>query len=326
MKRKTTISSIICLLGILITAGMLYAQNPVYVEELFEGYPNGDYDTTTVKNLDGGTGWSGNWYEMYDDDAMVLTITDGMAHLVGNIARAFESPITDNGETIWFFMNLNSDTVSAANYAGISLFTFDDAEDFYIGQEWNDTVMSARGGGYSAVRARTGIDATIEQNLLIQLITDGTEDGEETINLWVNPTGTDINDTVASTSFLMPDDYIYLSLRTGTGVSCKFIKLGTNLNQVFTGINSIKASEFDLRNFPNPCNEYTNINFTLPYKSNVKLEILDVTGRVVKVVTEKPYAAGIHEIKVTTDFAEGVYYYKLTVGNKSVVNKMLVIK
>ena len=329
MKRKITFLSIICLLGIFFMSGMLYAQsNPEYVEELFDDYPNGDYDTTTVKDLDGGEGWSGSWYEMYDDPEMVLTITDGVAHLVGNLARNLETPISDNGETIWFYLKLNSDEVSEENYAGVSLFTFADVEDFYIGQEWNETVMSARGGGYANARARTGIEANIEQELLVQLITDGTEDGEERLNLWVNPTGTDVADTVGSITFVMPDIYTYLSFRTGTGVTCDFMKFGKNLNKVFptTSLNSIKALEFGLTNYPNPYIEYTNISFILPYASHGKLEIFDITGKVVKVFNEKLYAAGKNELKVTTDFAEGVYYYKLSIGNKSAVNKMVVIK
>lgn len=330
MKRKITFLSIICLLGIFFTSGMLYAQaNPEYVEELFDDYPNGDYDSTTVKDLDGGEGWSSNWYEMYHEDDIEFTITDGVAHLNGNLARDLETPISDNGETIWFYLKLNSDEISTANYAGVSLFTYADEEDFYIGQEWNDTVMSARGGGYSNARARTDIMANIEQELLIQLITDGTEDGEERLNLWVNPTGTDEADTVGSITFLMPDIYIYLSLRTGTGVTCDFIKFGTNLSKVFSptsSINSIAALEFGLTNYPNPCTEYTNISFTLPYATHGKLEIFDITGKEVKEFNEKSFVAGKNELKVVTDFAEGVYYYKLSVGNKSVVNKMVVLK
>lgn len=82
------------------------------------------------------------------------------------------------------------------------------------------------------------------------------------------------------------------------------------------------------QNYPNPFNSNTNIEFTLPYRSNVTLTIHDITGRHVQTLLDQSdMAAGIHNtIWNANDFASGIYIYRLQVGNFSVHRRMTLIK
>jgi hypothetical protein len=84
------------------------------------------------------------------------------------------------------------------------------------------------------------------------------------------------------------------------------------------------------QNYPNPFNPTTNISFTLPIDSYVKLSIYDSYGRLVSKLIDQRKTAGYYEAPFDAkDYSSGVYYYKLEVsGNKSFVDmkKMILVK
>ena len=92
------------------------------------------------------------------------------------------------------------------------------------------------------------------------------------------------------------------------------------------GIN--KPSNFSLsQNYPNPFNARTNINFNIPARGHVNLDAFDILGRRVATLFNGEMEAGAHTI--TWDCAglpSGVYFYKLTNGDKSSVRKMTLLK
>ena len=85
-------------------------------------------------------------------------------------------------------------------------------------------------------------------------------------------------------------------------------------------------------NYPNPFNPSTKIEYFLPQKSNVRLEIYNILGRRVNTLVDGPVDAGMNSvIWNSTDqggnqVASGVYLYRLTVGNKVESKRMLLIK
>jgi len=81
------------------------------------------------------------------------------------------------------------------------------------------------------------------------------------------------------------------------------------------------------QNYPNPFNPKTNIDFTLPKRADVKLDIYNIMGQKVATVADASYEAGDHA--VTWDgskSASGVYFYKLTAGEFEQTRKMLLLK
>jgi hypothetical protein len=86
---------------------------------------------------------------------------------------------------------------------------------------------------------------------------------------------------------------------------------------VITGINNqgknIVADNFKLhQNYPNPFNPRTVIGYQLPLTSQVKLSIYNVLGQKVATLVNKKQTAGSYQVEWdASDFASGIYWYRL---------------
>ena len=79
--------------------------------------------------------------------------------------------------------------------------------------------------------------------------------------------------------------------------------------------------------YPNPFNPSTKIDFSCSKKSHVKLEVFDVTGRIVATVIDEVKGAGNHSITFNgSNMSTGMYVYKLTTANNIYARKMLLSK
>ncbi len=81
------------------------------------------------------------------------------------------------------------------------------------------------------------------------------------------------------------------------------------------------------QNYPNPFNPSTSIEFELQKASFVKLQVYNLKGQLVDVLVNANKGAGIHKVTFNADhLPAGLYYYKLTAQNQTLVKKMLLIK
>lgn len=85
-------------------------------------------------------------------------------------------------------------------------------------------------------------------------------------------------------------------------------------------------------NFPNPFNPSTSIGFDIPEAGPVRVEILDLTGRQVKLLVNGEYTPGSYEVVWSAldnrgdPVSTGVYFYRMIAGGNSVVRKMILLK
>jgi N-acetylneuraminic acid mutarotase len=98
-----------------------------------------------------------------------------------------------------------------------------------------------------------------------------------------------------------------------------------------TGINnysSIIPKEFKLHNnFPNPFNPTTKIRFDLPKNVSVKIIVFDITGREIQQLVNRQLSAGAYEYEFNgSNFASGIYFYRIQAGNFTNVKRMVLIK
>jgi hypothetical protein len=93
-------------------------------------------------------------------------------------------------------------------------------------------------------------------------------------------------------------------------------------------INSEIPNDFSLsQNYPNPFNPVTNINFSIPKSGIVKLVVSDLSGKEIAVLVNNALAAGTYTVDFdASDFASGVYVYKLTSGDFTGAKKMILVK
>lgn len=104
-------------------------------------------------------------------------------------------------------------------------------------------------------------------------------------------------------------------------------------NMITTGI-STHISESDkhkkatrlYQNFPNPSQGFTNIAFFLEQSSIARLELMDATGQIVKVIMNQELSEGLHQFPVDVQqLPAGVYTYRLKAGNQYYIRKMSVV-
>lgn len=81
------------------------------------------------------------------------------------------------------------------------------------------------------------------------------------------------------------------------------------------------------QNFSNPFSQTTTIEFGLPIEQRAKIEVYDVLGRRVQIVTDRRFSEGYHQIEFNgRSLASGVYFYRLITEEKTIVKKMTLIK
>ena len=83
-----------------------------------------------------------------------------------------------------------------------------------------------------------------------------------------------------------------------------------------------------LQNFPNPFNPVTKIKFQIPNdNSRVTLRVFDFSGNEVAYLVNRVYPAGYYEVEFNAaGLASGVYLYKLTADQTTLVKKLIVLK
>ena len=84
---------------------------------------------------------------------------------------------------------------------------------------------------------------------------------------------------------------------------------------------------FDIACYPNPVHNGVMINYQLPRRSDVSLKIYDATGRLVDVLVNDRLEPGYYHTRLDTKaYASGVYFYRLTAGDKVLTKKMILVK
>jgi hypothetical protein len=125
-----------------------------------------------------------------------------------------------------------------------------------------------------------------------------------------------------------------VSLPTGQQASTALLEIRSAgiatrpANPVVTAIttsNSIVYHHNLGQNYPNPFNVGTRIPFTLSKAEKVNVVLLDINGRVVKVVLNALKDAGAHTIDFNAgSMAKGIYYYRIQAGDFTDVKKLII--
>jgi photosystem II stability/assembly factor-like uncharacterized protein len=99
--------------------------------------------------------------------------------------------------------------------------------------------------------------------------------------------------------------------------------------EVVTGVNATALTSA----MPNPFDEATTINFSVKVASEVRIEVIDQLGQVVRVLTDGSYAAGINHSTEWdgrdsngNELASGTYTCRLIAGEVSSAIKVIIVK
>lgn len=113
------------------------------------------------------------------------------------------------------------------------------------------------------------------------------------------------------------------------GASYPFFEIQITSDDVY----NIPPTDFSLRqNYPNPFNPTTSIAYSMPETSNVRLDIYNVKGQLVKTLVNGEMPAGMHTVVWdgrdgnNAAVASGVYFYRVSTPQATQTKRMLLIK
>ena len=127
------------------------------------------------------------------------------------------------------------------------------------------------------------------------------------------------------------NDIVFVNDITGYAAGNSGIILKTTDGGNPVGIRPVSneiPNQFSLsQNYPNPFNPTTSFQFAVSCLSFVKIVVYDVMGRGVQSLVNEQLQPGTYEADFDgSNFASGVYYYKLTAGDFMETRKMVLIK
>jgi hypothetical protein len=87
-------------------------------------------------------------------------------------------------------------------------------------------------------------------------------------------------------------------------------------------------TQFELsQNYPNPFNPSTAIRFSLPEQTQMKINLYNMLGELVKTISEGTYEAGNYKVNFdASDLSSGVYIYRLESEAFVQVKKMVLLR
>ena len=110
-------------------------------------------------------------------------------------------------------------------------------------------------------------------------------------------------------------------------------RMVASAKEVFTAdmvvkVKELQPAEFSLAApFPNPFNSAATIEFSLPAVREARLGLWDLSGRMVRVLAQGSYSAGIHRMTLEAgSLPSGLYILRLEAAGESAQRKILLMK
>ena len=93
------------------------------------------------------------------------------------------------------------------------------------------------------------------------------------------------------------------------------------------GINEQNDLGISAQSMPNPTSGITRLNYELAEKAPVTIDLVDVSGKIVRTFNEGVKAPGQHQLTFNVaDLQEGVYFHVVRAGEREVTGRLVVVK
>jgi len=134
-------------------------------------------------------------------------------------------------------------------------------------------------------------------------------------------TSTNLGDLRITELTVSKDGYLFAGSLTGIW------KTDSPVTSVSEGPRNIPIVFTLAQNYPNPFNPSTTIRYALPERSHVTLTVFNTLGQQVVTLVGGEVEAGYHEVTFdASEFASGVYLYRLTTGDYVQTRKFVVLR
>jgi hypothetical protein len=107
----------------------------------------------------------------------------------------------------------------------------------------------------------------------------------------------------------------------GSVLNTESVKISNaSVADIASGINSLEV-------YPNPASQTATTSFSIDEQSKVKIEVVDMMGKVVKTIAEKTLNAGSYEVPTSVaDIASGLYMIKVSTDKGTISERLSVVK
>ena len=113
----------------------------------------------------------------------------------------------------------------------------------------------------------------------------------------------------------------------GTSIPAANVMVQGTAGTDAVGLPSAQSGFALSQNTPNPAHGLSQIQITVPVPSQVRLEVLDVTGKLVETLLDQHFDAGMYNVALdASQLSSGTYYYQLTSELVTLSRQMVVIK
>ena len=146
-------------------------------------------------------------------------------------------------------------------------------------------------------------------------------------------------DSIALTPSIMKSGYVYIWIEEedrsfGIHNPAFTVQLLQVAIEEVGGVVSVEYPESGMpqdyqlaQNYPNPFNPSTTIEYSLPEQADVTIKIYDVLGNELEVLFSGNKSAGTHSLNWNaSNYASGIYFYRMNTGTFNQVKKMLLVK
>ena len=105
-------------------------------------------------------------------------------------------------------------------------------------------------------------------------------------------------------------------------------KYTDHITDVFDNDSKTIPDNFSLeQNYPNPFNPSTNIKFSIPASSNVKLSVYNMLGQEVATLINSDLSAGTYSYTFdASKLSSGIYFYTIRTNSFTQTRKMMLLK
>ena len=224
---------------------------------------------------------------------------------------------TDNGLT--FSSNLNP------GKNGYNLFQYSDGSLYMITttSPYNVDKSTNKGLNWTTLGNATSAPRGITIDLIGNIYLAGNGGAYKSTN--GGATFSNFNLTGSCTPALTFQNKILVGAISGSvGVN---IYTDSSLVGIEPGGNTIPVSYSLSQNYPNPFNPETNIQYSIPAGTNVRLVLYDISGKEVRVLVNEFKNPGTYAQKIDAgNLSSGVYFYRMIAGAFNEMRKMVVVK
>lgn len=264
--------------------------------------PDARFFITDIYFADERNGWAVGYSSIFFDAGIILNTTDG-----GKYWKVNQHP-TMTGQAVYFTDSLHGYVVGSNPpfFYGVIKVTNDGGvtwKTHYLPSTWlNDVVFTDDSTGW-VVGDYGFIWQTTDRGLSWNRIESGTTSHLYRIFFFDN----------GRVGYILGADRTLLKYDRTVGIYEE---------------DQFNAPSFELnQNYPNPFNSQTVMEFTIPNREMVRIEVYDVLGRRVKTLMNKILEPGKHSVSFdASGLPSGVYYYRLTAGTFTAVKKLLLLK